>query len=125
MWRRAGDGGVEVVLIHRPRYDDWSLPKGKLDPGEDWEQAAIREVEEEIGASCECGEELTSIFYTDNKGRSKVVRYWLMEAVDAPDFAPNDEVDELMWVRPPEAMRQLTYERDRDVMAEAFGEPDE
>ena len=125
VWRRRGDGGVEVAMIHRPRYDDWSLPKGKLDAGEGWEAAAVREVEEEIGARCECGEELTPVAYRDNRGRAKIVRYWLMEAVDEFAFEPNDEVDELLWATPEEAMRALSYDRDRDLVAEAFGEPDE
>ena len=115
VWRRAGDG-VEVAVIHRPRYDDWSLPKGKLDPGESWEEAAGREVEEEIGARCECGEELTAVAYRDSQGRAKVVRYWLMEAVDEFAFEPNDEVDELLWLDPDDALRRLSYDRDRDVL---------
>ena len=118
VWRRAG-GGIEVALVHRPRYDDWSLPKGKLDKGESWEAAAIREVEEEIGMRCELGEELTPIGYTDGKGRSKVVRYWLMESADG-DFEPNDEVDELCWLVPRKAMGRLSYPRDRDVLDDAL-----
>ena len=74
--------GVELVVVHRPRYDDWSLPKGKLDPGESWEQAALREVEEEVGLRCRLGAELPPVAYTDHKGRAKVVRYWLMEPQD-------------------------------------------
>src|SRR5688572_5599802 len=81
VWRR-GPGGVEVAVVHRPKHDDWSLPKGKLDPGESWEDAALREVEEEIGMSCELGRELPSSSYTDNKGRGKVVRYWMMQPQD-------------------------------------------
>src|SRR5205085_2292213 len=81
VWRR-GERGVEVVVVHRPRYDDWSLPKGKLDPGEGWEQAAVREVLEEVGLRCSLGEELPPAAYTDHKGRAKVVRYWLMEPED-------------------------------------------
>ena len=69
--------------MHRPRYDDWSLPKGKLDPGEGWEEAALREVEEEVGLRCRLGRELPPTRYRDNKGRAKVVRYWLMEADEA------------------------------------------
>ena len=78
VWRR-GDDGVEIVVAHRPRYDDWSLPKGKLDKGESWEQAALREVEEEVGLKCRLGPELEPTSYEDRKGRAKVVRYWLME----------------------------------------------
>ena len=86
---------------------DWSLPKGKLDPGETWEQAALREVEEEIGFRCRLGRELPSTSYTDQKGRSKVVRYWLMEPEEG-EFAPNDEVDELRWLIPSAAAELLT-----------------
>ena len=80
LWRRAGGAAIEIAVIHRPRYDDWSLPKGKLDKGESWEAAAVREVEEETGVIAELGDELEPIGYRDNKGRAKVVRYWLMEA---------------------------------------------
>ena len=113
---RAGDDGVEVCVVHRPRYGDWTLPKGKLDPGETFEDAALREVREETGLRCSLGRELGSTRYTDGKGRPKVVRYWLME-VDGGEFEPNDEVDELRWMRPQEAMKALTYDRDRGVIA--------
>ena len=82
VWRRGAHGGAEVVVVHRPRYDDWSLPKGKLDPGETWEQAALREVEEEVGLRARLGEELPPVSYRDHKGRDKAVRYWLMEPED-------------------------------------------
>jgi 8-oxo-dGTP diphosphatase len=120
VWRPAPGGGVELGVIHRPRYDDWSLPKGKLDRGESWEEAAVREVEEEIGVACELGEELEPIAYRDSKGREKVVRYWLMEAVDVDDFVVNDEVDELRWVGGSEALALLSYDRDKALVAEAL-----
>jgi 8-oxo-dGTP diphosphatase len=107
---RRADGAVAVV--HRQRYDDWSFPKGKLDPGEGWEECALREVWEETGLRCELGEELTPTFYTDRKGRSKAVRYWLMQATDAGEFDANDEVDELRWLSPAEAAELLTYPHD-------------
>jgi 8-oxo-dGTP diphosphatase len=113
-------GGVvvrdgRVALVHRPRYDDWTLPKGKLDPGESFEQAALREVEEETGLRARLVRELPPTSY-DVSGRPKIVRYWLMEVDDATPFVPNDETDELRWVALDEALRLLTYERDRDVL---------
>jgi 8-oxo-dGTP diphosphatase len=115
-------GGVvrhdgRIAVVHRPRYDDWSLPKGKLDPGETSEEAALREVREETGLACELGRELSSTSYHDRKGRSKVVRYWLMEPVGG-EFAPNDEVDELRWLEPAEAAALLTYPRDAELAQE-------
>jgi 8-oxo-dGTP diphosphatase len=113
---RPGEDGIELCVVHRPRYGDWSLPKGKLDAGETFEEAALREVEEETGLRCELGRELQSSQYVDSKGRPKIVRYWLMEAVDG-EFQPNDEVDELRWMTPHEAVDALTYERDRELVA--------
>jgi 8-oxo-dGTP diphosphatase len=115
-------GGVvrrdgRIAVVHRPRYDDWSLPKGKLDPGETWEEAALREVREETGLECSLGEELSSTRYHDRKGRSKLVRYWLMDPVGG-EFAPNDEVDELRWLTPAEAAALLTYPRDKELAQE-------
>ena len=100
-------GVPKVLLIHRPRYDDWSFPKGKLDPGETHRQAALREVEEETGLRCRTGAELLEASYADRKGRPKRVRYWSMEPIDG-DFTPNDEVDELRWLPIDEAMALLT-----------------
>jgi 8-oxo-dGTP diphosphatase len=116
-------GGVvvrdgRVLLVHRPRYDDWTLPKGKLDPGESFEDAALREVEEETGVRGRLVRELPATSYLV-RGRPKVVRYWLMTPEAETPFAPNDETDELRWVTPDEAMTLLTYDRDREVLAAA------
>ena len=113
---RADDDGMKICVVHRPRYDDWTLPKGKLDPDETFEEAALREVEEETGFRCELGPELPSTHYTDGKGRPKIVRYWLMEVVGG-EFVPNDEVDEVRWMTAHEAVDALTYERDRELVA--------
>ena len=112
--RRPGGARVELAVVHRPRYDDWSFPKGKLDPGERWEEAALREVREETGLECALGTELPPVAYRDRKGRAKVVRYWLMDPVDGA-FAPNDEVDELRWLEPGDAAVLLTYPHDAEL----------
>ena len=115
MWRPGPDGGVEVLLVHRPKYDDWSLPKGKCTEGEDDLACALREVEEETGLRCEPGEELASAFYRDSKGRPKTVRYWSMASVSG-SFVPQHEVDATRWLPPGEAARVLSYARDREVL---------
>jgi 8-oxo-dGTP diphosphatase len=115
----AAGGVVErdgrIAVVHRPRYDDWSLPKGKLDRGESFEAAALREVEEETGLVCELGDELEPVRYRDARGRAKLVRYWRMRVLSG-DFAPNDEVDELRWVPPDRARRLLSYAHDRALV---------
>ena len=115
VWRRAPGGEVEVLLVHRPRYDDWTVPKGKLDPGEDHAAAALREVEEETGLRCVLGPELPSTSYVDRRGRPKQVRYWAMTPVDGR-FTPGPEVDEVRWLPLAEARALLTYPRDRSVL---------
>ncbi|HSJ45073.1 MAG TPA: NUDIX hydrolase [Euzebyales bacterium] len=112
LWRRDTDG-LRYAIIHRPKYDDWSLPKGKLDPGETHEQAAVREVEEETGWQAEVGPELGVITY-EHGGRPKRVEYWSMRAIDG-DFVPNKEVDDLRWLPQDQARALLSYDRDRDV----------
>ncbi len=102
-----------VAVVHRPRYDDWSLPKGKLDPDESFEEAALREVEEETGLRCRLMRELPTVSY-DVRGRRKEVRYWAMEVEDETPFVPNDEVDQVRWVEPQEALALLSYDRDRE-----------
>ena len=120
VWRRTDAGALEIVVVHRPRYDDWSLPKGKLDPGEGWEAAALREVEEEVGLRCRLGEELPPVYYRDNTGREKAVRYWLMQPEDgAARFTPNDEVDAMRWVEVEEAAGLLSYPHDADLVRTA------
>lgn len=121
---RTGPLGPEVAIVHRPRYDDWSLPKGKAQPDESDEDAALREVCEETGMRCELGPEVTTVSYTDHLGRPKSVRYWLMFPTSG-GFSPNDEVDRLRWLTRGDAMAVLTQEHDRDVVrrASAFDRP--
>jgi 8-oxo-dGTP diphosphatase len=108
--------GRELAVVHRPRYDDWSLPKGKLDEGEDFEQAALREVEEETGLRCRIERALGDTTYHDNKDRAKLVRYFEMRP-ESGEFTPNDEVDELRWVPLDEAGDMLSYDFDRELVA--------
>jgi 8-oxo-dGTP pyrophosphatase MutT (NUDIX family) len=115
VWRRRDGGDVEVLVVHRPRYDDWSFPKGKLDPGEDHRTAAWREVWEETGFECELGDELAEVRYADRFGRPKRVRYWAMQ-VTGGEFTPNDEVDELRWASPDEAANLLSYQHDAGLL---------
>jgi 8-oxo-dGTP diphosphatase len=116
-------GGVvvrdgRVLLVHRPRYDDWTFPKGKLDPGESFEDAALREVEEETNVRCTLGRELPATRY-EVRGRPKLVRYWLMTPESETAFDPNDETDEIRWMTADEARRVLTYDHDRDLLTAA------
>jgi 8-oxo-dGTP diphosphatase len=116
VWRRRDDGVVEVLLVHRPSYRDWTFPKGKCDPGESDGDCALREVLEETGLRCTLGAELASSHYTDARGRPKVVRYWAMTVAEAHDRPPDDEVDEQVWLPIDEAERRLSYGRDVEVL---------
>ena len=109
-------GGVlEVLVVHRPKYDDWTLPKGKLEPGETHEQAALREVEEETGFTCELGRELPSTSYRDSRDRPKVVRYWAMRPL-AGALSPHHEVDEVRWASVEQAKALLSHDHDQGVL---------
>jgi 8-oxo-dGTP diphosphatase len=115
VWRRFR-GLDQVLLVHRPAYDDWSLPKGKLDDGEAAWTAAVREVEEETSLRCEAGADLGTVSYRDSAGRPKVVRYWQMRAPAGQQARAANEVDEVRWVRVDEAASLLSYTHDRDVV---------
>jgi ADP-ribose pyrophosphatase YjhB (NUDIX family) len=115
---RPGAGGAsEYLVVHRPRYDDWSLPKGKLEPGESLEDAARREIEEETGVLVELGDVLPTSEYVDRHGRPKVVHYWRMTPVGSNAWEPGEEVDETRWITVTEAATLLTYEHDRRLVA--------
>ena len=107
--------GGRLLLVHRPKYDDWTFPKGKAEPGESDEDCAVREVEEEAGLRCVLGAELPSTHYTDSRGRPKRVRWWRMEPVGG-EFTPSDEVDEIRWLTREEAAELLSYDRDQALL---------
>ena len=118
LFRQGAEGPVEVVLVHRPAYDDWTFPKGKLDPGETDAEAAVREVEEETGLRSRPVRDLGTTSYHDSRGRPKTVRYWEMTPIDGV-LGPANEIDEARWVPLDEAARMLTYARDRKLLLRA------
>ena len=118
--RPGPDGPVEVLVVHRPKYDDWSFPKGKLQRGETHEEAAVREVEEESAVTGRLVRELEPDFYTDPLGRWKRVRYWLMDPVTVRTFEPSAEVDEIRWLPEEDAAELLSHSHDRRVLEEAL-----
>ena len=116
---RRGPDGVEVLLVHRAHYDDWSFPKGKCLDGEDDEACALREVAEETDLEIRLGVELPSTSYL-SRGRPKRVRYWLADCDG--EARPRNEIDEVAWFRPGDAANRLTYDRDREVLRGALTE---
>jgi 8-oxo-(d)GTP phosphatase len=113
LWR-PGTHGVEIALVHRPKYDDWSLPKGKLDSGETMPFAAVREIGEETGQAARLGPLLGDVRYAVADG-GKLVRYWAAEARGG-EFTPGAETDELRWLDPVRAAELLSYPHDRDIL---------
>ena len=113
---RHNDGELEVLMVHRPKHFDWSLPAGKLDPGETLAECALREVYEETGYECELGRELGMVDYLDRRGRPRQVHYWEMDAV-AGGFTPNLEVDAIAWVPLLESLSYFTNERDLQMVS--------
>jgi 8-oxo-dGTP diphosphatase len=112
--RRRADA-LEIVVVHRPVHQDWSFPKGKLEEGETFETAALREVQEETGLICRLLRFMGHTDYIDRKGRPKAVAYWIM-AAEGGLFRANEEVDEMRWVSLDEAAQLLSYERDRELL---------
>lgn len=124
LWRSGGKKSaktVEVAVIHRPRYDDWSLPKGKVDPGETAPVAAVREVLEETGQHCLLGRRLTTITYPIDQGVKKV-HYWAARSTGG-EFEPGNEVDNLVWLPVADAMKKLDYAQDRKVLRRFVKQP--
>lgn len=123
MVTRPAAGGPEVLLVHRPRYDDWSLPKGKAEPGESPAETARREILEETGCACVIGTEVAVVEYVDDRGRPKQVRYFAAAVETEHPFVPDDEVDEIRWCPVPVALGLVTRAADRDVIV-AAGAPE-
>ena len=115
--RRAGAAGAEVLVVHRPHRRDWSLPKGKVDPGETLIEAARREILEETGFEAELAEPVATLRYRDSRARSKAVVYFVGTVVRG-QFTPNDEVDEIRWCTMSRAAALLTYPHDARMLAE-------
>lgn len=121
LWR-ATPGGRELAVIHRPRYDDWTLPKGHREPGESWQQTALREVGEETGIAARLTGFAGSTAYTVD-GVAKVVLFWHMEATGDTTFKPNVEVNQLAWLTPAEALERLSYPGERELVSKASSTP--
>jgi len=118
---RKGPGGTEILLVHRPKYDDWSFPKGKLDPAEHIVTAAVREVAEETGLDIRLGPPLGKRTYTVANGSHKLkdVHYWVGRVVggsDVSSYRLNDEIDQVQWVPLDDAAARVTYDRDRATL---------
>lgn len=119
LWRRGSQ--VEVAVIHRPRYDDWSLPKGKVDPGETEPVTAVREIFEETGHRAQLGRHLGSLTYPIDR-RVKKVRYWAARSVGG-EFRANSEVDDLIWLPVSAAMKKVSYQHDRKILRRFARQP--
>jgi len=119
--RNGPSGEREILVVHRPRYDDWTLPKGKAEAGESDEACAVREVNEETGLVCELGPEVAVTEYQDARGRPKRVRYFAMAPRDGSVATAQNEIDEIRWETREAALETLSYARDSAVVEAAFG----
>jgi 8-oxo-dGTP diphosphatase len=115
LWREIAAGEIEIALVHRPRYHDWSLPKGKIDENETALACAYREVFEETGIKARFTRQLGSVEYEDN-GAQKRVKYWAAQALGAPDFLANEEVDQLLWLKPSDSIELATHQSDKQII---------
>ena len=122
-WRESGKD-LLVAIIHRGRYQDWTFPKGKVDPGETLAEAAVREVREETGLKVSLGVPLTTVSYPLDKDKTKVVHYWATKvsdkALSKSKFKPDEEVSEVLWLKTDEAFAKLSYQHDRDLLDEVL-----
>lgn len=122
LWRDNSDLSLEVALIHRPRYDDWSLPKGKLEMGETALQCAYREVQEETGIRATFTRQLGTVEYEES-GQEKRVKYWAAHcALTNSEFVPNEEVDQMKWLSPSQALEQATHDSDKSIIEKFMSE---
>jgi phosphohistidine phosphatase SixA/8-oxo-dGTP pyrophosphatase MutT (NUDIX family) len=115
LWREIAAGEIEIALVHRPRYDDWSLPKGKIDENETALACAYREVFEETGIKARFTRQLGAVEYEDN-GAQKRVKYWVAQALGASDFVANEEVDQLRWLKPTDSIELATHQSDKEMI---------
>ena len=120
--RRPSADGLEICLIRRRKYQDWSLPKGKMEPGESLEETAVREVREEAHCTVRLGPYVGVIDYW-TKNAPKIVAFWLMDLLEPCTFEPNDEIEASRWLTPEAALRELTYPAEQDLVARTFGLP--
>lgn len=114
LWRKTASG-QELALIHRPRYDDWTLPKGKRESGEQWQETALREVYEETSQKATLKDFVGSIAYLAN-GVPKIVLFWNMTTVETTRFQPNREVDKIVWLPLEEALKKISYDSERNLL---------